>query len=127
MSVEHLDLSLLGFARPFVDLARGEGRAAGLLGGGPAALDKSEERVPGPISPAVAAALVRLADQLEAPEPSRQNLARLHDGAPAVVTGQQPGLLGGPLFTLQLKSGIVEFDPFWLLLEPCENLCVCTQ
>jgi bacillithiol biosynthesis cysteine-adding enzyme BshC len=100
VSVEQLDLSRLGFARPFVELARGEGRAADLLGGGAAGLERSAASTPAALSGATARALEQHAQDLQAPEASLTSLAALRAGALAVVTGQQPGLLGGPLFTL---------------------------
>lgn len=49
---------------------------------------------------ALAAAVLAYAERHGAPEPVLQNARALAEGAHVVVTGQQPGLLGGPLFTL---------------------------
>jgi bacillithiol biosynthesis cysteine-adding enzyme BshC len=49
----------------------------------------------------LAACLARQQDRRDAPEPSRAAARRLAEaGAAAVVTGQQAGAFGGPLFTL---------------------------
>ena len=67
-------------------------------------------------------------DRLDAPSSSRENVEALGDASTwAVVTGQQPGMLGGPLYTvwkaataIQLarrltSSGIGRFVPvFWI-------------
>ncbi len=42
----------------------------------------------------------RLAIATGAPDAARRGIAALKAGAPIVITGQQPGLLGGPAFTL---------------------------
>ncbi len=47
----------------------------------------------------VAEALALYQERIGADPPAVENAARLGRGAVAVVTGQQPGLLGGPLFT----------------------------
>ncbi len=52
------------------------------------------------IAPDVLAALQERHRALGSPPEVFANLSLLADGAPAVVTGQQAGLLGGPLFTL---------------------------
>ncbi len=76
------------------------------------------------------AALRAQAEQLGAGAAALENMARLRDGAAAVVTGQQVGLFGGPLLTL-LKaatavrkaqdatrlSGRAHVPVFWLATE----------
>jgi bacillithiol biosynthesis cysteine-adding enzyme BshC len=52
------------------------------------------------IAPEVLAALEARHRELGSPPEVFASLASLAEGAPAVVTGQQAGLLGGPLFTL---------------------------
>jgi bacillithiol synthase len=73
---------------------------------------------------AVTAVLERQNRKFGASEKTRQNVQRLGDGAPAVVTGQQVGLFGGPLFCLLKavtvaqcaeKTGAVPV--FWLASE----------
>lgn len=59
----------------------------------------------GPVLPAehrdrLANELMAQADLFQAGEAARKNIARLRNGAAAVVTGQQVGLFGGPLLTL---------------------------
>src|SRR5215472_3608548 len=72
----------------------------------------------------VAAILERQNRQLGAGERALANIQRLREGAPAVVTGQQVGLFGGPLFCilktitavlLAEKAGAVPV--FWLATE----------
>lgn len=53
-----------------------------------------------PLSPLLARDWRRSLEELAAPAAVLQGLERLEEGALAVVTGQQTGLLGGPLFTL---------------------------
>ncbi len=83
--------------------------AAGILGGdgdlragGVFAFDLDPAPLPAPraIEPGALAAIEARLRALDAPQPSLDGVARLADGAGAVVTGQQAGLLGGPLFTL---------------------------
>lgn len=73
---------------------------------------------------AVAAILERQNIGFGASEKTLANIQRLRDGAPAVVTGQQVGLMGGPLFcllkaisvaTLAEAAGAVPV--FWLASE----------
>jgi bacillithiol synthase len=73
---------------------------------------------------AVAAILERQNRELGAGEKVLANIQRLREGAPAVVTGQQVGLFGGPLFCLLKaltavimaeKAGAVPV--FWLATE----------
>ncbi len=45
-------------------------------------------------------AVKAIATRVGAPPPAHRAIDLLHRGAPAVFTGQQPGLLGGPAFTL---------------------------
>src|SRR5882672_7340884 len=52
------------------------------------------------VAPAVAARWAAWLDALGAPAPVRRGLERLRDGAAAILTGQQAGVLGGPLLTL---------------------------
>ncbi len=47
----------------------------------------------------LASELLTQADLFQAGEAARANIAKLRDGAAAVVTGQQVGLFGGPLLT----------------------------
>src|SRR5215472_4923608 len=48
----------------------------------------------------VAAILERQNREFGASEKTLANIQRLREGAPAVVTGQQVGLFGGPVFTI---------------------------
>jgi bacillithiol biosynthesis cysteine-adding enzyme BshC len=106
VSAEALPLEGLGFAACFVELARGAGRAPAILGG-PAALEEDPGDSIAPMAEAVAGALIRLAQELDAPPASLENAKRLSHGALAVVTGQQPGLLGGPLLILHKAATAV--------------------
>jgi bacillithiol synthase len=72
----------------------------------------------------VAAILERQNRDFDASEKTLANIQRLREGAPAVVTGQQVGLFGGPLFCvlkaltavlLAEKAGAVPI--FWLATE----------
>ncbi len=45
-------------------------------------------------------AVAAVADRAGAPPEAHASIARLRGGAPVACTGQQPGLLGGPVFTL---------------------------
>jgi bacillithiol biosynthesis cysteine-adding enzyme BshC len=72
----------------------------------------------------VTAVLERQNREFAAGDKTMQNIQRLRDGAPAVVTGQQVGLFGGPLFCLLKaitvalmaeKTGAVPI--FWLASE----------
>jgi bacillithiol synthase len=94
---------------PYADLLPRHHPAAGLLGGdeelhagGSFAFSLAPERLPDPrrIAPDVLAALEARHRALGSPPEVFASLRLLADGAPAVVTGQQSGLLGGPLFTL---------------------------
>lgn len=73
---------------------------------------------------AIAAVLERQNREYGAGQPTLANIDRIRHGAPAVVTGQQVGLFGGPLFcllkaitaaTLAEKAGAVPV--FWLAGE----------
>jgi bacillithiol biosynthesis cysteine-adding enzyme BshC len=73
---------------------------------------------------AVAAILERQNREFGAGEKTFSNIQRLREGAPAVVTGQQVGLFGGPMFcilkaltavTMAEKAGAVPV--FWLATE----------
>jgi bacillithiol biosynthesis cysteine-adding enzyme BshC len=73
---------------------------------------------------AVAAVLERQNRGFGAGEKTLQNIQRLREGAPAVVTGQQVGLFGGPLFCLlkaisvaQLAEKTGAVPVFWLASE----------
>lgn len=67
----------------------------------PAALLKRfPPTTPGKLAPEVGARWATYIDELGAPAAVRANLARLRAGAAAIVSGQQAGVLGGPLLTL---------------------------
>lgn len=73
---------------------------------------------------AVAAILERQNRELGAGEKTFANLLRLRDGAPAVVTGQQVGLFGGPLFcVLKALTAVITAEKagavpvFWMATE----------
>jgi bacillithiol biosynthesis cysteine-adding enzyme BshC len=73
---------------------------------------------------AVAAILERQNRELGAGEKTFANLQRLRDGAPAVVTGQQVGLFGGPLFcVLKALTAVIMAEKagavpvFWMATE----------
>jgi len=95
--------------RPYLDFLPRHHPAAGLLAGveelraaGNFAFSLAPDTLPAlrRISPDVLAALQERHRALGSPPEVFANLRLLADGAPAVVTGQQAGLLGGPLFTL---------------------------
>jgi len=65
-----------------------------------AALFRRLPAAPARLDPAVARRWETWLDALRAPAPVRNNLARLRGGAAAIVSGQQAGVLGGPLLTL---------------------------
>ncbi len=78
----------------------------------------------------LADALDRQAQAIGADEAARHSIARLRAGARAVVTGQQVGLLGGPLLVLlkaataiarareaTARSGVEHVPVFWLATE----------
>jgi bacillithiol synthase len=73
---------------------------------------------------AVAAILERQNRGLGASEETLRNIYRLRDGAPAVVTGQQVGLFGGPVYCLlkavslaKLAEETGSVPVFWLASE----------
>jgi bacillithiol synthase len=73
---------------------------------------------------AVVAVLERQNREFGAADKTMQNIQRLREGAPAVVTGQQVGLFGGPLFCLlkaisvaQLAERTGAVPVFWLSSE----------
>jgi bacillithiol synthase len=77
----------------------------------------------------VSAALERQNRSLGASDKTLENIARLRAGASAVVTGQQVGLFGGPLFSIfkalsavkladhATRSGVECVPVFWLATE----------
>jgi bacillithiol synthase len=72
----------------------------------------------------VAAILERQNREFGAGEKTLANIERLRQGAPALVTGQQVGLFGGPLFTILKAVTAVKFAEevnavpvFWLATE----------
>ncbi|HWR97429.1 MAG TPA: bacillithiol biosynthesis BshC, partial [Candidatus Methanoperedens sp.] len=96
-------------SRPYAEFLPRHHPTAGLLGGnaellaaGNFAFGLVPETLPEPrrIAPEVLAALEERHRALGSPPEVFANLRLLADGAAAVVTGQQAGLLGGPLFTL---------------------------
>jgi bacillithiol biosynthesis cysteine-adding enzyme BshC len=96
-------------SRPFADFLPRHHPATGLLEGveplraaGSFAFTLAPGTLPvlRRIAPDVLAALEERHRALGSPPEVFANLHLLADGAPAVVTGQQAGLLGGPLFTL---------------------------
>jgi bacillithiol biosynthesis cysteine-adding enzyme BshC len=73
---------------------------------------------------AVAAVLEHQNSELGAGQKSLDNIQRLRQGAPVVVTGQQVGLFGGPLFCLLKAISVAQFAEktgavplFWLASE----------
>lgn len=73
---------------------------------------------------AVAAILERQNRELGAGEKALANIQRLREGAPAVVTGQQVGLFGGPMFcVLKALTAVIMAEKaaavpvFWLATE----------
>jgi bacillithiol synthase len=73
---------------------------------------------------AIATILERQNRSLGASEEALRNISRLRDGAPAVVTGQQVGLFGGPLFSLLKAASVAKLAEetgsvpvFWLASE----------
>ncbi len=96
-------------SRPYAEFLPGHHPAAGLLGraaelsaSGDFSFSLAPDRLPEPrrISPDVLAALEERHRALGSPPEVFASIRSLADGARAVVTGQQAGLLGGPLFTL---------------------------
>jgi len=95
--------------RPYAEFLPRHHPAAGLLEGvgelraaGNFAFSLAPDTLPAlrRVAPDVLAALQERHQALGSPPEVFANLRLLADGAPAVVTGQQAGLLGGPLFTL---------------------------
>lgn len=73
---------------------------------------------------AVAAILERQNREIEVGEKALANIERLREGAPVVVTGQQAGLMGGPLFCLLKAISVADLAAaagavpvFWLASE----------
>jgi bacillithiol biosynthesis cysteine-adding enzyme BshC len=62
---------------------------------------------PRPIAPAVLARWSAWLDRLDPPAAVRRNFDRLRSGAAAIVSGQQAGVLGGPLLALLKASRAV--------------------
>jgi len=96
-------------SRPYTEFLPRHHPAAGLLAGleplratGNFAFSLAPDALPvlRRIAPDVLAALQDRHRELGSPPEVFASLRLLADGAPAVVTGQQAGLLGGPLFTL---------------------------
>ena len=100
MRTESLPLAALGYAPVFVDLAGAHDASRALLPGGMALAQQLTRAGRPGIAAGLGQGLVDWATELGAAEASRRNASRLRDGALAVVTGQQPGLLGGPLLSL---------------------------
>ncbi len=72
----------------------------------------------------VAAVLERENREFGAGPKAMENIHRLRDGAPAVLTGQQAGLFGGPLFSLLKAISVAQWAEktgavpiFWLASE----------
>jgi bacillithiol biosynthesis cysteine-adding enzyme BshC len=96
-------------SRPYAEFLPRHHPAAGLLAGvghlraaGNFAFSLAPDTLPElrRVAPEVLAALEERHRALGSPPEVFASLRLLADGAPAVVTGQQAGLLGGPLFTL---------------------------
>lgn len=79
----------------------------------PAELDACVEArtgaMPSPLDDAELSAMIEAHERWGADEPSLENVRRLASGhSRVVVSGQQPGLLGGPLYTLYKALGSVK-------------------
>ena len=121
--------------RAYMGLAEGDARAAawygpGLAGGAFAGSWMGREVPGGRDRERLAAALEAQARSFGAGEATFGNIARLRTGARAVVTGQQVGLLGGPLLVLEkaataiaraeeatARTGLQHVPVFWLATE----------
>ncbi len=120
---------LPGLSRLFTDYLAGE--AAGLYPVAPTGNSwMHHHSIPITPNPALADVLEAQAHACHAGPASIANIARLRTGARAVVTGQQVGLFGGPLYTLYKaatairlaaeatrETGIPHVPIFWLATE----------
>jgi len=98
-----IPLADLGYGPAFVALATGDraldpylpplGRLAAAVAARRHAIPELDRR-------ALWDEVERMAVATGAPAAARDGIAALENGSPLVLTGQQPGLLGGPLFTL---------------------------
>ena len=86
--------------------------------------EKSRIAYPAERRKAVAAILDRQNRAFGASEPTLRNIQRLRDGAAAIVTGQQVGLFGGPLFCVLKAISVAQIAEkagavpvFWLASE----------
>ena len=99
-------------------------------GGEPMSLGWATRAARGADPAALADALMTQSKSFGAGEATLENIERLRNGARAVVTGQQVGLLGGPLLTLlkaataiarakgaTAASGVEHVPVFWLATE----------
>ncbi len=117
-----------GASRLFLDYA--DGKASSFYPVAPAGEGWMHFGAPAPAPPALAGLLDAQNSACHAGAAAHANIAKLRAGARAVVTGQQVGLFGGPLYTLMkaasavrlaqlasTRTGVAHVPVFWLASE----------
>ncbi len=116
--------------RDYLAMGEAESRVAKWYGAAPLGQLWMRPAATSPHADALADTLERQSREFGASEKTLANIARLRTGARAVVTGQQVGLLGGPLLTLHkaataiarakqvtAATGVEHVPIFWLASE----------